>query len=443
MTGFWIMLSGAVNLNEITDNWPKYRCQPHIIPFASFFGHDTTENFNFCMKGILVASVGPLFAPVVQILATFLETLSTLMMMANSMRLQMATMTGGINTVFQNFTDRFMQLTSAVQNTAMRMRLLMQRLYSTFFAMLYLSMSAMRALQNFGDTFLFKFLDTFCFPPETLINIQGKGSIMIKDVCIGDILASTGAKVTSTFSFIADGQPMVELDGGIQVSTNHYLAAENSFIRADQHPDAKPIMPWLGGKERPLICLNTSDHRIPIGGYSFLDYDETEAAEKETMQMVDSQVNIGSAPSLDAYDFSYDTVFGEEVEIRMKDGSLKQSGELKLDDMLSLGKVIAVIQKKVTSYCLTKTNERVTPGTLIWSEDDEKWIRAGQLYEIIECVPTIFYGAIVTPSAIIQTCKGLKMRDYLEIHSPDTERHYAAAIAVEAEIAGTIAGIKL
>ena len=38
------------NLDNIKEDWPKHRCSPSIMPFASVFGHNTKENFDFCMK---------------------------------------------------------------------------------------------------------------------------------------------------------------------------------------------------------------------------------------------------------------------------------------------------------------------------------------------------------------------------------------------------------
>ena len=49
---------------EIKRNWPKYKCQPMIMPFASFFGHDAGENFVSCinnMQGDLMSEfIGPI-----------------------------------------------------------------------------------------------------------------------------------------------------------------------------------------------------------------------------------------------------------------------------------------------------------------------------------------------------------------------------------------------
>jgi len=51
---------------EIKRNWPVYKCQPMIMPFASFFGHDVGDNFVSCISNIqgdlMSEFVGPIMS---------------------------------------------------------------------------------------------------------------------------------------------------------------------------------------------------------------------------------------------------------------------------------------------------------------------------------------------------------------------------------------------
>lgn len=427
MIGIWGILMVVADTSDVSKNWPKYRCSPTIMPFASFFGHDTTENFNYCMNGMIANEAGGALSPVFKMLSVVFGTLSTLLSVANNIRLEMATFMGGVNTIFQNFADRFVQLSSNVRITVQRMKMLMGRLYGTFFAVIYMGLSATRAGLNFGDTFLFKFLDTFCFEPETQVQILGKGLVQVKDVQIGDVFTN-GSKVTSTFSFLADGQPMVELPGPIRVSTNHYISHEGKWIRSDSHPDAKPIGPWNGGSARPLICFNTSDHKIPVGNYIFLDYDETEEADQETMNWVDSKLN-SSVPKSKQRDFDYNSSFAPSTTVKLKSGSSVLACSVKLGMELSFGKVIAIVKKHTKYSCGLPSGDWVAPGLLIWDAKTHSWFRAGDRYTLTwESLEREFYSFIVSPSANIELASGLLVRDYFEVHSPDTEQFYAKAI---------------
>lgn len=426
MIGIWVILLAVADTSDVSKNWPKYRCSPTVMPFASFFGHDTTENFNYCMNGMITGEAGGVIAPVFQILGVVLGTLTTLMNVANNMRLEMATFMGGVNTIFQNFADRFVQLSTNVRIAAQRVRMLMGRLYGTFFAMIFMGLSATQAMLNFGDTFLFKFLDTFCFEPDTEVEIIGRGRIQVKDVKTGDVFAN-GSKVTATFSFLADGQPMVEFPGPIRVSTNHYVNYQGKWVRSDAHPDAKPIGPHTGGTQQPLICFNTSDNRIPVGNYVFLDYDETSVADQETMDWVDEKLNSRSISK--PRDYEYATLLAPSTAVRLKSNKIKLVCELQLGEELPFGKVISIIKKKSKWACQLPSGDWVTPGLLVWDPQLNQWFRAGDRFvKHFDSLDRDYYSVIVSPTANVELASGVVVRDYFEVHSPETEQFYEKAI---------------
>lgn len=424
-TGIWVAMIGMADIQEINKNWPKYRCRPNIMPFAGMYGHNTAENFQFCLSNMFGSEMGTALGPIFTILGSIISTLVTLIQVANSIRVQFATMMGGVNTVFQNFTDRFKQLLAAVQMSAYRMKLLMGRLYGAFFAMIYMSIAGMTSMQNFTNSVLFDFLDTFCFDPDTLVEIEGKGSIPVKDVKMGDRFTKTGGRITSTFQFEADGQPMVELPGNIVVSTNHYIYSLGKWIQAGEHPQAIQKGSWNGGKERPLICFNTSDHKIPIGNFLFLDYDETEEGDKETMEWIATRLN-GKA-SLKERNYNYTSCVGKNTMIRMVDGSQKPIQSICLGEQVSTGRVIGVVSKESVSSCQTPLGDTVAPGLLYW--ETNQWVRAGDVSEEVYLeTPQTFYSLVIFKSATFETGNGTFMRDYVEVHSPEAEQFYTKKI---------------
>ena len=428
MIGIWVIIIAVADTSDVSRNWDKYRCNPTVMPFASFFGHDTTENFNFCLKGMMNAELGGSLSPVFQILSVTLGTLGTLTTVANNIRLEMATFMGGVNTVFQNFTDRFIQLSTNIRTSAQRMKMLMARIYGTFFAMIFMSMSAIRALTNFSNTFLFKFLDTFCFDPDTPVTVVGRGTIPVKDVRTGDVFLN-GSKVTATFSFLADGQPMVQFPGNIIVSTNHYIHYEGKWIRADEHPEAKPVHPWSGGSERPLICFNTNDHKIPVGSYVFLDYDETDKADQDTMAWVDSKVNGFGTTKTKTRHYDYSTLVAPSTSIRLRSGKTVLVSSVQLGEKVPGGEVIAIVKKQANEYCELPSGDLVSPGLLIWDSKLNQWFRAGDRYRTMkDSLQRDYYSFIVSPTATIELSSGTVVRDYFEVHSPETEQFYEKAI---------------
>jgi hypothetical protein len=427
MIGGWVFFLTGFDISEVSKNWEKYRCYPFLMPFASFFGHDTQENFRFCTDSIFTSIAGPLLGPFTAILGFFINILSTMLSSINSIRLEFATMMGGINMMFQNFSDRMNQLGVQIRMTVTRMRFLMRRIFATMYAMIYMAMSAVTGLLNFSNTILFGFLDTFCFDPDTLVMVKGKGLISISQVKIGDILEKTQSRVTSTFRFLADGQPMVLLPGNIRVSTNHYVRVGSEWMRADEHPEALPTQPWMGGKERPLICLNTDNHLLPVGNHVFLDYDETEEADHSAMEWVNQRLNGGIKKN--SKSTPYSTVFSPNVLILVDRNSYIPASRIGLGQKIPGGEVISVIRKEIREICRLPTGECVSPGQLIWTPKTGTWSRAIELYPSETLAEAQEYVSfIVSPTANIETGKGSVLRDYFEVHSPDTEQFFSRVI---------------
>jgi hypothetical protein len=424
--GIWSAMFAAADVAEISKNWTKYRCQPNIMPFAAFYGHDTAENFQFCLNTSFSFNANGLIAPIVAVITNLMVALSTMIESINSIRLLFATFMGSVTSLFSAFSQRIQHMMSAASMSAIRIKFLMGRLYGAFFAIIFMAITGVTALQNFTDGVLFSFLDTFCFDPDTLVQIEGKGLTKVKDVKIGDVFTKTKSKVTATFAFESDGQPMVTFPGEIVVSTNHYVWNGTTFCQAGDHPDAKPVGPWSGGIKRPLICFNTSDHKLPVGNYLFLDYDETEEGDEETMRWIDKGLN--AVPNTKDRTFAYTSALHPKTKIQRPTQTSVPLSSIRLGDQISTGRVIGVIQKEVSESCTLATGEEMGPGTSFW--DGTQWIRAADTgFCNPLSAPSVYISLVVLKTASIETESGTMIRDYVEIHSPEAEQFYGKAIS--------------
>jgi hypothetical protein len=433
----YIFGSAFVQIGEQAD-WNKIRCQPHIMPFASLYGHNTSDNFNYCMKSTFDVQAKEYLGPVYATFGGFVGVLSTLVEISKKIKLAFATMFGGVVTIMSEFTERIKIFFVRIEILAQRMRMMMNRIYATMYAVIFMAMSGLTAVTNFGGTVLFDVIDTFCFDPSTLIETQNRGILEIADVQLGDVL-SDGGRVTSVFRFIADGQAMVELprSGGsskpVLVSTNHYILHNGQWIRADAHPAARPAAVWSGGTSRPLICLNTTTNCIPIAEHLFRDYDETSVAHKEAIEYAHYHLNGRQQQSASAFGSAWKELLpavAPNTLIRLRDGSCRRSADLQLGDIMTTGDVIAGrIQHIVTEICELPAGAQVAAGALIFNPATNLWQRCGDLYPVRTVAPTVFESFITLPGSRLELASGVFLRDYLEIASKDTEGPYAAALA--------------
>ena len=407
------------DIKNIKKNWSEYRCSPTIMPFASFFGHKTAENFQFCMGQIFHIHASSYLGSFSGILGHFTGILGTIINSVSSLRNIIASLGGGINVVFQEFTERISTFFFKLRISAIQIKTLISRMYAILFSVMYMGLSGITGLTTFTNTFLYSFLDTFCFPEDTILNIEGKGKIPIKDVKIGDIIQPLKCRVTGTFRFHARGQPMVKL-GNITVSTNHYVEYNGKNIKAGEHPNAIQIKDW--DSDKPLYCLNTNNNRIPIDDFIFLDYDETPEADKDTMRYIENRIN-GVSTNPEKYTFTeYSPGIDENTKLRTKSG-IKPAKDIQIGDILTTGgKIIGLIRKEVNEYCIVD-GEIITPSTLFWSKIHNKWIRIGQIYDTKnETIQLLSF--IVSPNSQLELENGIIIRDYMELCSPDSEIYY-------------------
>jgi hypothetical protein len=61
--GLFIVNVLSIGIARIKRDWPKYRCNPSVMPFAGIFGHDSMENFVYCMQTIQGNYMGYLTQP--------------------------------------------------------------------------------------------------------------------------------------------------------------------------------------------------------------------------------------------------------------------------------------------------------------------------------------------------------------------------------------------
>ena len=425
-------LSSLANVGEVSRNWAKYRCDPSVMPFASLYGYDTASNFNYCMGNVFSTFSADTTGSFSNVLGDFTTILSTLGGAINSIRTSVATMGGGINVIFQDFTDRISTFFFRLRLSAIQMKALMGRMYAILFSVMYLGMSGLTGMSTFTNTTMFSFVDGMaCFSPWQKISVRGRGEINMIDVRVDDILDIGGQKVNGVFRFYAYNHPMVQL-GNIVVSDNHYVLGPKGWIMAAEHPDAIRVEPW---RSNELVCLNTDTHTMNIGGYTFRDFDETDEAHWQTMELVEKRVNGWSQRSQKQYQ-EYTPAVPASTGIRLSGAGIKPAGKIKMGDKLASGGYVIGIARRQVSEIVEMpeaTGSKCQPlaaATLVWH--NSQWQRAGDILPVIKLkTPQTYIAFLVTPNSQIELASGNYIRDYIEICSTDIEQHYSAILEAE------------
>lgn len=108
-----------------------------------------------------------------------------------------------------------------------------------------------------------------CFSPETLIKLQNGRTVMMKNLKLGDVLIN-GSIVDAVMNIKNENDPYYKLPGNILVTGSHYVKYGGKYIHVKNVPESK----HTGKVDSVVYCLVTSDHKIPVGDYTFWDWED-------------------------------------------------------------------------------------------------------------------------------------------------------------------------
>lgn len=447
-----ILLFTMGNLNEIRKNFPRYRCNPLFIPFASNFGYDTKDNFNFCLSTIFDSKAAEIFAPIYQLLVGFVNLTKIIVDVALGIRKLFSNFLLGVNNFIRSVRDRIQQLLFNIRMSFMRMQHLMSRVYGTMYAVIWMGTSAITAGFNISDNSLVQFLFEFCFDPETPLQLADGSYIRMKDARIGMKLAPLNPRapppeITSVFEFDGSRTPMVKI-GDVIVSSEHYVQLKTGeWIPAKLHPDAE----YTQSIPR-LICLNVTTHEFNVGytGLRVADYDEHSTPDviQQTQELAEKCLN-GSSSSCNNQTSrnNYELGVDPETEVHMQDGSWKALNKIQIGDSVwNAGKVYGIVHEQIHSTACIHSID-VSASQLVYDTQKYKWVRnlenSTQLPN-----PKIFMQLLTSNGSALHvrspfTKRELFIRDYREIPDPEMESAYINTFAQHDEKLKSHTGIQI
>ena len=279
----------STGLQRIKKNWPLYRCNPVVMPFAGMMGHDATQNFTYCIQNMQTNFMGYLLQPLHYnfnvmggITGSITTAINDVRQFFHKLRSFIGNIVGSIFGVFMNVIVEFQRITINIRDIFGKLTgLLVVQMYAMGATMI----TATSWMDGVPGTML-KDAYNFCFSPDTLIRLQNGTIYKIKDIPLNSVL-SNGARVSAVMNISnidEDGnkrEAYYELKGGENKSkilvTGHHLIYDpkaKNYIYAKDAEDAQvsKIEP-----DSTLACLITSNHTIPIGSRLFHDWEDNQS----------------------------------------------------------------------------------------------------------------------------------------------------------------------
>ena len=141
----------AVGIKNIQDNWPEYRCNPSIMPFAGTFGHDVMDNFTYCIQNMQTDFMGYLLQPLNYLTSVIGSVSGDLTEAVQDVRSFMDVFRNFISSIVQSIFGVFLNILTQFQVILIKMKDMMAKFVGIMASMMFIlqgSVMTMNATWN-------------------------------------------------------------------------------------------------------------------------------------------------------------------------------------------------------------------------------------------------------------------------------------------------------
>ena len=268
----------STRLSNIKTNWTKYRCDPVVMPFAEFFGHNSTENFNYCIQNVQKKNMGKYLEPVNYAVNVASHTTQRNTDSVQNMRQFLFYLRNQLERTIRRIFTVFLGTIMPIQQILVRFKDLTMKMLASMAVMLYIVDGSNKTMISAWNSDAGGVLRTLCFHPETLITMSDGSLEFIKNIKINDRLKDN-IIVTGTLVLQGNNKrnPFYRIFSREQ---NSYIFVTGSHLMKDYRknefvPVSEIDYAVKTQKTSPyMCCLITSNHLIPIGEHLFWDWED-------------------------------------------------------------------------------------------------------------------------------------------------------------------------
>ena len=291
----------VVGMQRIKDNWPVYRCQPLVMPFASFFGHDTGKNYAYCIQSMQKGFMDDLLKPLnfnVNILGDITSELTGTF---NNFREFTKYFRFSMMDAFSNIFATLFNLMIEVQRTVINIKDMVGKVIGIMTTTLYVLDGSVMTMSSAWSGPPGQLVRALCFHPETKLDLKNGNKVSMKDVELNSILKN-GTRVLSVMKLSNLDENGTIIEKMYRVKRNIKNNNDNDNDNDDDYilvsgshliynPDSKQ---FVQVKDLPnseisqvdcdvLSCLITSNHTIPIGDWIFHDWEDNNGSQSKSI----------------------------------------------------------------------------------------------------------------------------------------------------------------
>ena len=281
----------VVGIKQVKDNWPLYRCNPTIMPFASIFGYDAQENFSYCMKSSQTSFMSKFLVPLNQNITALGSVATNLTRnIADARTFIDFSREEGSGTSLKIFDTLFNAL-HQIQKLFIHVKDMIKKLMAIVLTLLNLVRGAIMTIESAWSGPPGQLVRALCFHPETKLELQNGEIISMKDIPLNSVLKN-GTRVHAVMQITNIDEHENYIEQMYKVQRRDIKAVKDDILVSGSHLVYDPaIKEFVHVKDlsesntsevnisevncNTLSCLITSDHTIPIGGWIFHDWEDS------------------------------------------------------------------------------------------------------------------------------------------------------------------------
>jgi hypothetical protein len=286
----------VVGIQRIKDNWPLYRCQPLVMPFASIFGHDTGKNFAYCIQTMQKGFMDDLLKPVNFNISALGDITSGLTKNLNDTRDFTKYFRFSVADAFGNIFATVFNIMIEVQRTVINMKDMVGKLIGIMTTTFYMMNGSIMTMRSAWEGPPGALVRALCFHPLTKLKLQSGEMVAMKDIQLNSILDNgtrvcavmqisnldeNGAYVEKMYKVKRTINAKKDIGEDILVSGSHLIY--NPDCKEFVHVNDLPSATLAEVDCAVLSCLITSDHTIPIGEWIFHDWEDNNGSESKSI----------------------------------------------------------------------------------------------------------------------------------------------------------------
>jgi hypothetical protein len=269
-------------VQNIKDNWAKYRCNPMFMPLSD----DIQKDFVYCIQTTQTNYMGYLLQPLTYITsnlsamgAGFVNNIDGIRNMMSNIRTFLTTIIQGVFGVFLNIVISFQKIMISVKD-------LVGKQIGVMVAMMYImdgSLKTINSSWNGPPGQMVRALGK-CFHPDTKIKLNDGTIKMMKDLNLGDVLEN-GIKIMATMKIEnSNGEHKLYKLEKMGVNGEDIYVTGKHMVYSEKQRKYIYVKDFVGAVEQDKIksdwfsCLITYNHNIPIGKLVFWDWEDDDIA---------------------------------------------------------------------------------------------------------------------------------------------------------------------